>query len=209
MLSKGVVEEIRAAGKDKPNAPPRSHLKTSASSLNVLQCWDQTIGKANWKWSGVTFNCTLDAGGKEGIRIWDPKSLILKCHDHWAKYFTMLVNKETKKFWKNPLEREREKTGGVLRPARKWALPSCFSLIEDSVKGGVMVVTDSFWCLAVPLWVNQLSDFTKDMQGGRDTHDTHKLSDVGLETREREQRVGLVEMLYIKTELQSWFIDDK
>lgn len=112
MLSKGVVEEIRAAGKDKPNAPPRSHLKTSASSLNVLQCWDQTIGKTNWKWSGVTFNCTLDSGGKGGIRIWDPKSLILKCHDHWAKYFTMLVNKETK-FWKNPLERERENGRGA------------------------------------------------------------------------------------------------
>lgn len=129
-----MVEEIRAAGKDKPNAPPRSHLKTSASSLNVLQCWDQTIGKANWTWPGVTFNCTLDAGGKEGIRIWDPKSLILKCHDQWAKYFTVMVNKETKKFWKNPL-RERE-TGGVLWPARKWALLSCVSLIEDSVKGG-------------------------------------------------------------------------
>lgn len=39
-------------------------------------------------------------------------------------------------FEKTHWEREREKTGGVLWPAQKWALLSCVSLIEDSVKGG-------------------------------------------------------------------------
>lgn len=202
---KGVVKEIRRAGKDKTtHHPPISPEDQRIFKYSAALSPDNPKGLLNKVWYDIQLH--FGRRGKEGNRDLKPDSFILKCDDNGAKYFTMTFNEETKNH-KDPLERDRENRRGAMYEERGNALCPVASLekylkkIPPDAKAlylqprRVTVATDSFWYTAVPLGVNQLSQMLPRMCKEAGTHTSYtnhslrataiqKLSDAGLEARE-------------------------
>ena len=202
---KGVVKEIRRAGKDRtthhpPISPEDQRILKYAAALSP----DNPQGLLNKVWYDIQLH--FGRRGKEGNRDLKPDSFILKSDDNGAKYFTMSFNEETKNH-KDPLERDRENRRGAMYEGRGNALCPVASLakylkrIPPGAKALYLqprrgtVETDGFWFTAVPLGVNQLAQMLPRMCKEAGTHTSYtnhslrataiqKLSDAGLEARE-------------------------
>lgn len=201
---KGVVKEIRRAGKDKtthrpPISPEDQRTLKKSATLNP----DYPKGLLNKVWYDVQLH--FGRRGNEGNRDLKPDSFVLKRNENGARYFTMTFNEDTKNH-KDPLERDRENRRGAMFEERGNPLCPVASLekyltkIPPNAKAlylqprRVTAATDSYWYTTVPLGVNQLAQMLPRMckEAGTHTYTNHslrataiqKLSDAGLEARE-------------------------
>lgn len=101
---KGVVKEIRRAGKDKtthhpPISPEDQHILKYSAAMSP----DNPKGLLNKVWYDIQLH--FGRRGKEGNRDLKPDSFILKYDENGVKYFIMTFNEETK----NHKDRERQR----------------------------------------------------------------------------------------------------
>lgn len=202
---KGVVKEIRRAGRDKtahhpPISPEDQRILKYSASLSP----DNPKGLLNKVWYDIQLH--FGRRGKEGNRDLKPDSFMLRSDKNGAKYFTMTLNDETKNL-EDPPERNRRKRKGAMFEERGNALCPVASLekylskIPPDAKAlylqprRVTAATDSLWYTAVPLGVNKLSQMLPRLcqeAGTNMSYTNHslrataiqRLSEAGLEARE-------------------------
>lgn len=202
---KGVVKQIRRAGKDvtthHPAITPEDQLILKHSAALQVHNPKSLLNK-------VWYDLQLHFGrrGKEGNRALKPDSFILKNDENGARYFTMSFNEDTKNH-KDPLERDRENRRGAMYEEPGSPLCPVASLLKYLSKlppdakalylkpRMTAAPADSVWYTTAPLGINTLSQMLPKMCKEAETQAIYtnhslrataiqKLSDSGLEARE-------------------------
>ncbi|XP_049889953.1 zinc finger MYM-type protein 2-like [Epinephelus moara] len=201
---KGVVKQIRRAGKDRtthhPAITPDQLILTHSAALRP----DNPKGLLNKVWYDLQLH--FGRRGKEGNRALKLDSFVLKTDENGAKYFTLSFNEETKNH-KDPLERDRENRRGAMYEEPENHLCPVASLLKYLSKippdakalylkpKMTAAPTDNVWYTAAPLGVNALAQMLPKMckeAGTQTVYTNHslrataiqKLSDAGLAARE-------------------------